>query len=179
MLEHRHIQSSDFATISKFAQSAEELFYIAPFADYPWDAEHFAESTTERLSNTVFTDNGSIVGFANFYDFEIGQQGFIGNVIVSPACRRHGVGKQILQHMIETGFKAHRFKEIHLSCFSANTPGLLLYRKIGFKPYAIEQRTDYKNTSVALVNFKLNEAEYRNNDSGLELQQIAAKLADI
>ena len=179
MIDSRQPHSGDFNILNHFAQSAQELFYIAPFATYPWDAESFAESTTQRLSNTVFTENNAIIGFANYYDVEFSDKGFIGNVMVNPAYRRQGYGKQIVQHMIEMGFATHRFKEIHLSCFSANTAGLLLYRKLGFKPYAIEQRTDYKNESVALMNFKLNETEYRDRDSGLKLNQIAAKLADI
>ena len=179
VLANRPLQAADSAIISGFAQSAEELFYIAPFADYPWQADRFAESTRERLSNTVFTQNEIIVGFANLYNCEIGNRGFVGNVIINPTMRRRGYGKHILQHMIETGFHAYKFTEVHLSCFSANTAGLLLYRKLGFKPYSIEQRTDYKNDSVALVNFKLTETEYYAGQSDLDLKQITAKLADI
>ncbi len=179
MITTRQLIASDFETISSFAESAEELFYIAPFAEYPWQADKFAESTSERLTNTVFVNHKTVLGFANFYDFKFGDRAFIGNVIVNPTMRRQGYGKQILHHMIETGFSEHKFREVHLSCFSANTAGLLLYRKLGFKPYGIEQRTDYKNESVALVNFKLTEAEYRTGQSGLELNQVAAKLTDI
>ncbi len=176
-LTPRPPQPTDFAVISGFAQSAEELFYIAPYADYPWDAGKFAEAITARLSNTVFTLDNTIVGFANFYDVEPGKQGFIGNVIVNPILRRRGFGKAILQYMIELGFRRHNFREVHLSCFSGNTAGLLLYRKLGFKPYAIEQRTDYKNAAVALVNFRLTPEQHAG--SGLELDQVTGKLADI
>ena len=179
ILTDRPLHAADSLIITGFAQSAEELFYIAPFAEYPWQADKFAESTRERLSNTVFAQKGMVVGFANFYDYELGHKGFIGNVIVNPAMRRQGYGKRILQHMIETGIHGHKFMEIHLSCFSTNTAGLLLYRKLGFKPYSIEQRTDYKNESVALVNFRLTETDYYTAQSGLDLKQIAAKLADI
>ena len=173
----RPLQTTDFEVIASFARSAEELFYIAPYASYPWSPGKFGEANTERLSNTVFIQDGIIVGFANFYDAEPGKQGFIGNLIVNPARRRQGFGKAIMQHMMELAFRQHNFRELHLSCFSGNTPGLLLYRKLGFKPYAIEQRTDYKNESVALVNFRLTSAQYAG--SGLELDQVAGKLADI
>ena len=179
MLSSRSLQTSDFGILGSFPRSAEELFYIAPFADYPWTAEKFAEAVHASLSNTVFIDNNTIIGFANFYDYEFGQQAFIGNVIVNPATRRRGYGRQILEFMIIQGFSEHRFREIHLSCFSGNTAGLLLYRKLGFKPYGIEQRTDYKNEAVALVNMKLTETEYQKSDSGLDLKQITAELADI
>ena len=179
MIKTRQLESTDFKLISGFAQTAEELFYIAPFAEYPWHPEKFAHSISERLANTVFVINNTVAGFANFYDFEFADSAFIGNVIVNPAMRRQGIGKLILQHMIESGFSEHKFREIHLSCFSGNTAGLLLYRKLGFKPYGIEQRTDYKNEAVALVNFKLTEVEYQNAQSGFDFNQVATKLADI
>lgn len=179
MISTRRIQPADFETISGFACNAEELFYIAPFANYPWRAEQFAETLAERLSNTVFSEYGAIVGFANYYDVEFGRKGFIGNVIVNPLFRRQGFGRRLLQHMIELGFTEHRFREIHLSCFSANTPGMLLYRKLGFVPYGIEQRTDYKNRPAALINFKLLAEKNRPVGSGLEFNQVAAELADI
>lgn len=179
MITTRQLRAADFDIISGFAQNAEELFYIAPFAEFPWQADKFAEAVSERLSNTVFVNNETVVGFANFYEFEFGNRAFIGNVIVNPTMRRQGIGKQILRHMIETGFSEHKFREVHLSCFSGNTAGLLMYRKLGFKPYGIEQRTDYKNEPVALVNFQMTEAQYRNSRSGLDLKQITAKLTDI
>jgi len=179
MIDTRQLQATDFEAIGSFAQSAEELFYIAPSASYPWRADKFAEAIAERLSNTVFTDFGAIVGFANFYDLEPGEKAFIGNVIVNPSFRRQGLGRHILQHMMELAFTEHHFREVHLSCFSSNTPALLLYRKLGFKSYGIEQRTDYKNESVALVNFKLSADQYRETESGLDLDQVSAKLADI
>lgn len=81
--------------------------------------------------------------------------------------------------MIGLAFTEHKFREVHLSCFSGNTAGLLLYRKLGFKPYGIEQRTDYKNEPVALVNFKLSAKQYMAEESGLDLNQITAELTDI
>ncbi|MDH5446828.1 MAG: GNAT family N-acetyltransferase [Gammaproteobacteria bacterium] len=179
MLNSRELNPTDFPTISAFAQTAEELFYIAPFADFPWQAKQFAEAIHDRLSNTVFLDGETIIGFANFYDYELGDNAFIGNVIINPEKRRAGYGKQVLQYMLEKGFTEHGFQEIHLSCFSGNTAGLLLYRKLGFKPYGIEQRTDYKNESVALVNFSLTESDYRQTLSDLKLNQITAKLTNI
>lgn len=179
MFTSRPLIEADFKTLSTFPSSAEELFYIAPFADYPWTAEMFAAATSARLSNTVYMDDDEIIGFANYYDYNFGDKAFIGNVIVSPARRRQGYGRKILESMIEKGFSEHGFEEIHLSCFSGNTPGLLLYRKLGFKPYGIEQRTDYKNEAVAMVNFKLTEKDYLQADSDLNLNQIAAKLTNI
>ena len=179
MLSSRPIITSDFSILSSFPSSAEELFYIAPFADYPWTADQFAEAIHARLSNTVFIDDHAIVGFANFYDYEFGAQAFIGNVIVNPELRRRGYGRQIIEYMIIKGFTEHRFQEIHISCFSGNTPGLLLYRKLGFRPYGIEQRTDYTNRAVALVNLKLTRRKYHQADSGLNLKQIPAELTDI
>ncbi len=151
---------------------------MAPHANFPWDITAFSQDIAQRLSNTVFFLNESVVGFANFYDAEIGVSGFIGNVIVAPQSRRQGLGKTIILHMLALGFNEHRFDDMRISCFGNNTPGLLLYKKLGFIPYGIEQRTDYKNKSVALFNFKLTAEQYAIT-SEFELNQISAKLTNI
>lgn len=179
MFSSRPLRSSDYNTLSRFPGSAEELFYIAPFAEYPWTPEQFAAATNARLSNTVFLDNEKIIGFANYYDHTFGENAFIGNVVIDPQERRRGFGKKVLEFMLDKGFNEHGFKEMRISCFSDNTPGLLLYRKLGFKPYGIEQRTNHKNEAVALVNFKITETEYQNTLSGFKIDQVATKLTDI
>ena len=42
-----------------------------------------------------------------------------------------------------------------MSCFNANTAGLLLYPRLGFTPSAIEERRDKAGAPVALVHLRL------------------------
>lgn len=173
MLTTRPVTQIDCEIICQFAKTAGELFYLAPTASYPWTAQQLAQTLPERLSNTVFIKDNELVGFANFYSFEPGNQAFIGNVIVNPSYRSQGVGKAIALHMLETGFVQHKFSEIHVSCFSSNTPGLLLYKKLGFTPYGIEQRTNHENKPVAMFNFMHSRASYiQEMNNNREYQEI-------
>jgi len=168
----RSLQPQDMQTVCTFAQTAEELFYIAPYAQFPWQPDAFSNNLNEyeRLSNTVFLIGDDIVGFANFYNAEIGISGFIGNMVVNPHYRRQGWGKQIILHMLAKGFHEHRFNTIYISCFSPNTPALLLYKSLGFTPYGIEQRTDYKNKPIALFNFSLTAKQF----NSMQANQISS-----
>ncbi len=152
MMTHRPIQEHDAEIICGFAQTAEELFYMAPHASFPWDTEKFSQDISKRLSNTVFLVNQSIIGFANIYDAEFGVSGFIGNVVINPQYRRKGWGKIIVQHMLVQGFNEHQFNSVRISCFSTNQPALQLYKNMGFIPYDTQQRTDYKNEPIELLN---------------------------
>jgi hypothetical protein len=57
--------------------------------------------------------------------------------------------------MIELAVSKHQAKEVSISCFNQNVIGLLLYSKIGFKPYDIEERKDYTGNRVALIHMLL------------------------
>lgn len=179
MLEARELQAADYEVICGFAQTPEELFYMAPSADYPWTADRFAEAVAKRQANTVFTQAGTIIGFANIYKHAPGEKGFIGNLVVNPAFRGRGAGKQILHHMLVLAFTTYHYQAVHISCFGTNTAGLLLYDKLGFRPYALEQRTDYANRPAVLLHLKLTAEQYSTAQSGLDLDQITAKLTDI
>jgi len=48
--------------------------------------------------------DGEVAGFANFYRWETGGACTIGNVIVSPAVRGRGVGRYLVETMIEIAF---------------------------------------------------------------------------
>ena len=50
--------------------------------------------------------------------------------------------------------KKYNVSELHLSCFDANTSGLLLYTKLGYKPYEIEKYINKENEVSALIELK-------------------------
>ncbi|MDH5181484.1 MAG: GNAT family N-acetyltransferase [Gammaproteobacteria bacterium] len=153
-LKSRAITEQDCKIICRFPLNMEELFNLAPNARFPWTAAQMLQTLPDRLANTAFTIDVDIVGFANFYNYEQGNQTFIGNVVVNPLYRGQGIGKAIIRQMLEIGFSQYRFKVIHVSCFSTNTRGLLMYKKLGFLPYGIEQRTNHANEPVALINMQ-------------------------
>jgi ribosomal protein S18 acetylase RimI-like enzyme len=99
--------------------------------------------------------DGAVVAFANFYRWETGGRCSIGNVIVSKASRGQGVGRYLMEHMIGLALSKHLAAEVTVPCFNQNSAVILLYSKLGFLPYTIEERRDKRGNRVALVHLRL------------------------
>lgn len=154
-LTHRPIEEKDIPVVCGFPQSEDELFFMFPKASYPLSPTQLRDAIAQRSDSIVVELDGEVVGFANFYRWEAGGCCSIGNVIVSPAVRGRGVGRYLIEQMINLAFSKHQAAEVTVSCFNQNIVGLLLYPKLGFRPYAIEERLDKKCNRVALVHMRL------------------------
>lgn len=154
-LTHRPIEEKDIPVVCGFPQSEDELFFMFPKASYPLSPTQLRDAIAQRSDSIVVELDGEVVGFANFYRWEAGGCCSIGNVIVSPAARGRGVARYLIEQMINLAFSKHQAAEVTVSCFNQNIVGLLLYPKLGFRPYAIEERLDKKGNRVALVHMRL------------------------
>lgn len=153
-LAYRNLAFDDLETICKLPRDEQELFFMFPKADYPLTIEQLGNTIKDRFDSTVILFNHEVVGFANFYEVKESQYCAIGNVIVSPCFRNYGVGTFLITTMEDIGKKKYNVSEVHLSCFDTNTSGLLLYTKLGYKPYEIEKYTNKKNEISALIKLK-------------------------
>ncbi len=154
-LTHRPVEEHDIPMICGFPQGEEELFFLFPKASYPLSPEQLQDAIASRSDSTVVELDGKVAGFANFYRWETGGCCAIGNVMVSPAARGRGVGRCLIQHMVDLAFTKHLAAEVTVSCFNQNHAGLLFYPKLGFQPYAVEERQDKKGNRVALIHMRL------------------------
>ncbi|MDH7482967.1 MAG: GNAT family N-acetyltransferase [Armatimonadota bacterium] len=154
-LTHRPVAEKDIRIICGFPQNADELFFFFPKADYPLTSSQLQDAIAQRSDSTVVELDGEVVAFANFYRWEVGGCCSIGNVIVSPEARGKGVGRYLIEQMIGIAHSKYRAAEVTISCFNQNVAGLLLYPKLGFQPYAIEERRDKKGNRVALIHMRL------------------------
>jgi len=154
MFSHRPVTTDDFEIICRFPSSAEELFYMAPTAAFPLSRDALRDIVAARESPTVLTWNNDPAAFASLYHCEAGQSCFIGNVIVAPDQRGKGAARELVNAMMEIA--RHRFaaRDVRLSCFNANTGGLLLYAKLGFTPYAAEERRNSQGDRLALIHMR-------------------------
>jgi ribosomal protein S18 acetylase RimI-like enzyme len=143
-----------FDGISALVPTAEELYRIYPSATFPLDRAQLNKLMTERKDLTVLIDNEQVVAFANLYNVKSNESAFIGNVVVASSHRGQGVGKALMSHMSELCKNKYR-AEVHLSVFSFNTKALLLYAKLGYKPYSVEERVGFKKEPVALLHMAL------------------------
>lgn len=154
-LTNRPVEEKDIQVICGFPQSEDELFFLYPNATFPLSPSQLRDAVEQRSDSTVVELDGKVVAFANFYRREIGGCCSIGNVIVSPVARGRGVGRYLIEQMIGLAFSKHQASEVTVSCFNQNVAGLLLYPKLGFRPYAIEKRQDKKGNRVALIHMRL------------------------
>ena len=120
----------------------------------PLDYSQLEVLSNKRLNLTVAMESGEIVAFANLYNVNVQISAFIGNIIVSKGSRGKGIGKGITEHMLDICSNEHNATP-HLSVFNNNTRALLMYSKLGFKPYSIEQRFNLQQETVALIHMKL------------------------
>ena len=153
-LTHRPVKPSDIPAICCFPQGPEELYYMFPKAAYPLTPAQLTDAIAQRSGSTVVEAEGVVLGFANFYKAEHGGICALGNVVVAPAARGHGVARYLVQRMVELAREQYAAREVWVSCFNHNTAGLLLYPQLGFVPFAIEERQGPGNTRVALVQMK-------------------------
>ena len=151
----RAVQPQDIARICSFARTEEEQFFFFPAATWPLTEEQLQASVDKRSDSTVIELDGVVVGFANFYKWEQAGTCTIGNVIVDPQIRGKGIGAQLIEQMIDIARTRHQASEVTLSCFNSNVAGLLLYPKLGFVPFAIEERQDKQGRRLALIHLRL------------------------
>ena len=154
-LTHRPVAEKDIQILCGFPLSEEELFFIYPKATFPLTASQLLDAISRRSDSTVVVLDGEVAAFANFYRWEVGGSCSIGNVIVSAGCRGRGVGRYLIERMIDLAFSKHQASEVTVSCFNQNTAGLLFYPKLGFKPCAIEERKDPTARPLALIQMRL------------------------
>jgi ribosomal protein S18 acetylase RimI-like enzyme len=154
-LTHRPVAGKDIQAICGLPQSEDELFFLFPKAEFPLAPSQLQESIAQRSNSTVVELDGKVVAFANFYRWETGGCCSIGNVIVSPLARGRGVGRYLIEQMTNLAFSKHLATEVTVSCFNQNVAGLLLYPKLGFQPYAVEERKNRKENRVALIHMRL------------------------
>lgn len=155
LLSHRPVAEADIPIICGFPQNETELFFLFPKASYPLTPEQLRLAIAQRADSTVVERDGAAVGFANFYHWAQGGRYAIGNVMVASAARGLGVGRYLMERMIERAFAHYDAAEVTVSCFNANVAGLLLYPRLGFQPYAVEERRDKQGNRVALIHMRL------------------------
>jgi len=152
-LIHRPATVTDLADIVTFAQSAQELFFAYPKANWPLSIGQLAASMAERRDSTVVLLDGRVAGFANFYQWQHGDFCALGNVLVAPWARGQGVAHYLVAAMEQLAREHYKATRMKVSCFNANSAGLLLYPKLGYQLDGIVERRDPQGARVALVQF--------------------------
>ncbi|MEW5772855.1 MAG: MFS transporter [Thermodesulfobacteriota bacterium] len=153
-LSHRELAVADASIICGFPESDKELFYMFPSAQPPLSPDHLLNTARQRKSPTVALSGGEVAGYANFISCEPDGLCSVGNVVVGPRFRRHGVGAYLMQIMAEKAKKEYRAARLRASVFNENTPAVLFYNRLGFTPAGMEARQDQDGNVLALLHME-------------------------
>ena len=122
-----------------------------PRAEYPLKPEILIEEAEHRFYPTVVMLDHKLAGYGNFINAKHGDFCSIGNVIVNPFMRKMGVASNLVEVLMTIAVDKLKAKFVKISCFNNNTPGLLLYHKLGFSPVDMEVRQSKSGQQVALI----------------------------
>jgi len=137
---HRPAQAEDLEQVLHFVCNADELFYAFPRAHWPLTRGQLAAAHAERRGNTLALLDGRPAGFANFYQSVPGDYCALGNLMIAPWARSRGVASYLTGVMERQAVSDFAARELRISCFCDNTPGLLLYARLGYPPCGLVER---------------------------------------
>nr|WP_298136024.1 GNAT family N-acetyltransferase [uncultured Pseudomonas sp.] len=152
-LSHRPATFDDLREVAAFPQNADELFFCYPKAVWPLDLEQLAAAMVERRDSTVALLDGRVAGFANFYQWQQGDSCALGNLMIAPWARGRGVARYLVTTMEQLARERHQATRMRVSCFNANSAGLLLYPALGYALTGLVERRDPRGARVALLQF--------------------------
>ncbi|HXJ42326.1 MAG TPA: GNAT family N-acetyltransferase [Bryobacteraceae bacterium] len=87
------------------------------------------------------TEDGRLIGMAGFYreqGLKTRHKGRVWGVYVSPAMRGKGIGRGMMQKLLERGKKVIGVEQILISVTSTQAAAVSLYRSLGFELFGRE-----------------------------------------
>ncbi|GLK91463.1 GNAT family N-acetyltransferase [Pseudomonas turukhanskensis] len=154
ILRHRPATADDLPTVVAIPQHADELFFCYPKGSWPFTVAQLSEAVDQREASTVVELDGKIAAFANFYTCVPGEYCALGNVMVAAWARGQGVAHYLIEQMEHIARERFSAREMQLSCFNANTAGLLLYPAMGYQVVGVQERRNHLGQRVALLQFR-------------------------
>jgi ribosomal protein S18 acetylase RimI-like enzyme len=153
----------DYPAICTLVPTEDELFLVYPRGRFPLTAEQLRELAATRQALTVAVDGAQVIGFANLYDLVPNESAFIGNVVIAGDRRREGLGRRLVQHMLNIAGRDCHLPEVRISVFCHNAPALMLYAGLGFEPYALDVRRHPRGHDVPLLHMRRYATKTGNN----------------
>lgn len=119
------------------------------FAD-PWSTQDFRDCVTSDAHFLVAAagDSGAIIGYV--VALEAADEGEILNLAVAPAGRRSGLGRALVQHILEA-LTARGVRQVYLEVRESNAPARALYAARGFKEVGRRQQYYRRPVEDAIV----------------------------
>lgn len=118
----------------------------------PWSADDFLEMVeADYASYYVAELEGEIAGCCGIRN--IAGEGEITNVVVAACHRRKGIGRKMMEHMLEEA-KGKGIGDCTLEVRCSNLPAIRLYESLGFKGEGVRPDFYEKPREDALIMWK-------------------------
>ncbi len=160
-LSQRPAHPEDIPFLCGFAANETDLCHFFPSANHPLTPEQLKSNMDARFGSTVILADGAVAGYGNLYHHTLSGVPYMGNLIVDPNRRGQGLGRYLVETMLEISFEHYDFEAVYLCCFNTNIVGLRLYGRFGFKPYELEFLGGKMLDGRALIHFCLERSLYR------------------
>ncbi|MCX2905934.1 ribosomal protein S18-alanine N-acetyltransferase [[Curtobacterium] plantarum] len=105
---------------------------------FPWSEKTFASNQGERFINLRLDVDGQMAAFA--ITQVVLDEASLFNIAVDPAFQRRGLGRQLLQHLIDELIKRDVLT-LWLEVRASNLPAIALYEQLGFNQ--VSRRPNY------------------------------------
>lgn len=145
----RNFKKEDAKTIAGWLRSEEELYKWSAdrFNKYPLSGDDINENYVPQIESgrfcplTAVDDNGDVIGhfIIRFPRDDDDSSVRFGFVIVDPALRGKGYGKEMLRQGIEYVKEHFSASRIDLGVFDNNESARHCYETVGFKAYAARE----------------------------------------
>ncbi|MFN2047747.1 ribosomal protein S18-alanine N-acetyltransferase [Pantoea agglomerans] len=109
---------------------------------FPWSEKTFASNQGERFINLRLDVDGQMAAFA--ITQVVLDEASLFNIAVDPALQRRGLGRQLLQHLIDELIKRDVLT-LWLEVRASNLPAIALYEQLGFNQ--VSRRPNYYPTA--------------------------------
>ncbi|MEN4669160.1 ribosomal protein S18-alanine N-acetyltransferase [Pantoea agglomerans] len=109
---------------------------------FPWSEKTFASNQGERFINLRLDVDGQMAAFA--ITQVVLDEASLFNIAVDPAFQRRGLGRQLLQHLIDELIKRDVLT-LWLEVRASNLPAIALYEQLGFNQ--VSRRSNYYPTA--------------------------------
>lgn len=109
---------------------------------FPWSEKTFASNQGERFINLRLDVDGQMAAFA--ITQVVLDEASLFNIAVDPAFQRRGLGRQLLQHLINELIKRDVLT-LWLEVRASNLPAIALYEQLGFNQ--VSRRPNYYPTA--------------------------------
>ena len=134
------INDGFFCDIKVLSATTDDIPYIAHIEkecfSTPWSENAISESISAGTCFYVAQFNNSIVGYMGLS--KIVGEGYVTNVAVLPEYRKRGIGKKILEYVINDSKDELEF--ISLEVRVSNNAAISLYEKFGFERVGLRKR---------------------------------------